>query len=144
MGWRLRHTRLLMPLSRWPRQPIPRRRVIIVGAGFCLSLGISCNSPNQPSEAPRPDTQDVSQAPAAKPQNTQLRKVCERAFDLIENNEPGSVPRRKAVALANEAFFIDDSIRVTEAFSNLNNVYVFDDGTSSEEEVRRQLEDVCP
>ncbi len=61
----------------------------------------------------------------------------------MEKYEPGTVPRNKVVALANDAFFIDDSVPVTEAFSNLNNVYVFDDGTSSEQEVRSQLTQVC-
>lgn len=75
--------------------------------------------------------------------NPRLAKVCRNALDLIDSNQPGTVPRKKAVALANEAFFADDSGPVTEAFSNLNNVYVFDDGTSSEAEVRAQLAAAC-
>ena len=73
-----------------------------------------------------------------------LAAVCEKAFALIEESEPGTVSRKKAVALANEAFFIDDSPETNEAFSNLNNVYVYDDGSSSPEEVRSQLEVACP
>lgn len=76
--------------------------------------------------------------------NPDLANVCDRALVLIETNQPGTMPRKKAVNLANEAFFIDSSVPVNEAFSNLNNVFVYDDGTSSEEEVRSQLEAVCP
>ena len=117
---------------------------VVLGACVFLFFG-SCGGveepPQETSEQPQIESQ---QEPEPAQEGSPLAKVCDRAFDLIDNNEPGSVPRKKAVVLANEAFFIDDSVPVTEAFSNLNNVYVFDDGSSSEEEVRSQLEQVCP
>lgn len=108
-----------------------------------LLLG-ACTSddPDPAADAAAQTEQAPDAEPPAAPTQS-LAKVCEKAFNLIDNNEPGTVPRKKAVALANEAFFADDSVPVTEAFSNLNNVYVFDDGTSSETEVRSQLHAIC-
>lgn len=97
-----------------------------------------------PQEAAQEGEREYDKQPPSPPANARLAAACEGAFALIENNEPGTVPRKKAVELANEAFFADDSPATNEAFSNLNNVYVFDDGTSSEAEVEAQLNEVCP
>ena len=107
------------------------------------TLAVACGSSEPPQET-EPRGAQQEQAPEPQEQaKSPLERPCKRAFALIEANEPGEAKRKVAVAIANEAFFIDDSVPVTTAFSNLNNVYVFDDGTSSEAEVRNQLDSAC-
>lgn len=108
----------------------------------CVLLSCCSGAEPEPGSASPGQTVETEQDSGSNPVSP-LKKVCDKAFALMEKYEPGTVPRNKVVALANDAFFIDDSVPVTEAFSNLNNVYVFDDGTSSEQEVRSQLTQVC-
>lgn len=116
-------------------------------AAFLILLAlVGCGADSEPATGGADDATTTSQATqetAADDEASPLAGVCKKAFALIDNSEPGTVPRKKAVALANEAFFIDDAPETNEAFSNLNNVYVYDDGSSSPEEVRSQLEHVC-
>jgi len=115
-----------------------------------LTLGVllsACGGDEEPTAPSAKQSAQESEAEQEPPEeeaiDPELAEVCEKAFELIDTEEPGTVPRKRAVTLANEAYFIDDSVSVNEAFSNLNNVYVFDDGTSSEQEVRAQLTQVC-
>jgi hypothetical protein len=117
----------------------------IFGALALAALLLACGGGPESSEPkPRQAQQDESRSKDPKSSSkSPLERPCKRAFALIEANEPGEVKRKNAVDIANQAYFIDDSPRVNAAFSNLNNVYVYDDGSSSEEEVRNQLTAVC-
>jgi hypothetical protein len=108
-------------------------------------LLIACGGPeSSPKVTARQSQQDESKPQTSKDSTkSPLEHPCQRAFTLIEANDPGEAKRKEAVAIANQAYFIDDSPRVNAAFSNLNNVYVYDDGSSSEEEVRHELNAVC-
>lgn len=110
------------------------------------TLMFACGGAPEPSSEPGP--RQAQQEESSKSSNggsskSPLERPCRRAFALIEANEPGEAKRREAVSIANQAYFIDDSPKATTAFSSLNGVYVFDDGSSSEAEVRTQLNAVC-
>lgn len=118
-------------------------RLRLVSVFLMLILGACAGTDEAPPEAEPAESAAETEEGAASQADPKLAKICEDAFELIDSNEPGTVPRKEATKLANEAFFVDDSVQVTSAFSNLNNVYVYDDGTSSEAEVRAQLDDIC-
>lgn len=116
----------------------------LIALGFVILLFGGCGGGEEPVPQVQPEqSSEQDQDSSGSDVDPALVKVCEAASELIESYEPGTAPRKKAVALANEAFIIDDSVEVTSAFSNLNNVYVYDDGISSEAEVQAQLEEVC-
>lgn len=115
----------------------------IVLTACAVTSEVESDSSAKPSADIKKDSSSApnESSPDAK---SGLMAPCEQAFTLMETYEPGDAPRKEALEIANQAFFVDDSPDVTEAFSNLNNVYVFDDGSSSVDEVRSQLEAVCP
>lgn len=117
------------------------RKLLVVLSSICLMLG-ACAETDQPDPAPGAKSSPTKQESSEK--QSKLTRPCEQAFALIDKYDPGEAPRKEAVEIANTAFVADDSPEVSEAFSNLNNVYVFDDGTSSPSEVRSQLEKICP